>query len=320
MNILTKSKSSLTFIVTIAIFAVIGVIFILLNQMTKHNPSQTALLETNYDNTQSDFRNVSYYGQEPVMPETMSIFQLQQQLDPGLAEKIANILNISAIESEQGFWANDRWSLVYDHTENLIMLSSNTPYSTAGQINEDIALESALEWFTKLSLPKNIELNKNKTEFFEGEYELKPSSPQRAGLIQLQFGFTLESVPVYSDKNPQSPYVITLDTRYELTKLIIYPQQVIDFQPTSEHPTLTIDQALNNISQQNWASIIEVKNDLSTHDLTQVIKLELTNARVEYRIDSQTQQALPYYRFEGKATLSNQEHVEIELISPAIEL
>ncbi|HOZ03336.1 MAG TPA: hypothetical protein PKX78_02470, partial [Candidatus Woesebacteria bacterium] len=122
------------------------------------------------------------------------------------------------------------------------------------------------------------------------------------------------------DQNTRSPYVIMLDTQYQISKFIVYPQQVIDFQPTSEHPTLTIDQTIRNISQQNWASIIGVKNDLSTHDLTQVIKLDLTNARVEYRIDSQTQQALPYYRFEGKATLADQKVVEVDVISPAIKI
>lgn len=317
-----KQTTKLTkiLILMIVVIGTIGVLLSILSSKINRKMDNLGLIEKNFDQSQSDFGKVSYYGGEIKLPENLPQVKILQNLSPNPAEELAKKLNISPVEGEQDFWISEEWNMVYDENDRLILLSSIGPSNTSMTLDKATSILKAKQWLEKLDLGSNMEVNQNSIAFFVGEYQLKPSSESAAGFVQMQFGPTINDFPLYIGQNQQQPILMMLDSAYNLLKVVIYPQQIVEIAPTTELPTLTIDQAVENISQKNMASIIGYDGIPSEYDLTQVKRLDLTSGSVEYRLQGDGQIALPYYRFEGKATLADQKVVEVDVISPAIKI
>lgn len=317
-----KSNTNITkkLIIIIIVIGMVGVLLNILNSRINRNMDNLGLIKNNFDQSQSNFGKVSYSGKEIILPENLTQVKIQQYLSPNPTEELAKKLNISPVEGEQDFWTSETWNMVYDKNDHLILLSSIGPSNTSLTLDKATSILKAKQWLEKLDLDSNMEVNPNSIEYFVGEYQLKPSSESAASFVQMQFGPKVNDFPLYIGQNQQLPILIMLDSAYNLLKVVIYPQQIVEIAPTTELPTLTIDQVVENISQNNMASIIGYDGIPSEYDLTQVKRLDLTSGSVEYRLQGDGQIALPYYRFEGKATLADQKVVEVDVISPAIKI
>lgn len=263
---------------------------------------------------------IRYLGRELDFPENLDLVKVEQQVVIDLASRLAQSLSLEPLVGEENFWVSNQWNLVYDDKEQLLLLTNNLATKQTAKINQPEAIAQAQNWLEKLGLMNDLVANTESIEYLEGEYQLRKSSVGLADYIQIQFNYQISSYPLFVGTNSRSPYIVMLDSGGNLIKLIIYPQQVIKTQVESSKPTISIDGAVGNIKNKNLGLIIDDGGGLTDQKITNYEEIIFNRVKIEYRLETDGQTAIPYYRFSGVATDSNQKSTNLELITPAIDI
>lgn len=318
-----KLNTGKTFLLGLGIIAVISLILKVMTPTTNQKwqqENQTSLTQQNLDASQSTFEQVEFQGQVVNLPQTLPVVSLERNTDFSAVNKIITTLNLQAQEGEENIWSNQDWFLVFDPQSNSLILSSNKKPNVKQTIDQAAAIQAAADWLTQLGMPKNLVANEKSVEYFEGEYELETTTADLASFVQIPFTHTINSYPFFIGQDSNEPYLLILDSDYQLQKLAIHQLEIVTTKNLQETKTLTIDQAIENIKQKQVASVISVNNTPFNYSLDEIEKAVFSEAVVEYRLEQDNQTVLPYYRLMGKFVLKNQQTIYATAITPAIEI
>lgn len=305
----------------LAIFGGIGLIsFVLEIIMPSPTPITTSTLVNDSSNAMHGVKTMRYLGREVNFPDNLEVIKVDQQLTVDISSKLAQNLGLEPLTGEENFWVSNQWNLVYDDKEQLLLLTNNLASKQTGKINQNEALDQAKNWLEKLGLLNNMVANVDSIEYLGGEYQLKKTSASLADYIQIQFNYQINSYPLYIGTNYRSPYIMMLDSGGNLIKLIVYPQQVIKTQVEMSKPTISINDAINNIKNKDLGLIIDDNGGMTDQKITNYEAIIFNRAQIEYRLETDGLTALPYYHFFGSVSDSNQKSENLEMITPAIEV
>jgi len=280
----------------------------------------TSLVQQNLDFTHSTFKNINFTGKEPNIPKELPTIGVEKNLSFKAWEKIVAALKLEKSPDDENLWSNQDWSLTIDQQNNLLLLTSLKPISINKNIDKSQAINAAYSWLKKLDLPQNMVVDEQKIEYFTGQYELRPSQPGLAGLIQIPFGYTTESLPLFIGQDLNAPFVLTLDSEYNLTKLVAHPIEILGQKTNSKLPTLSVQEAIKNIEQKGVGSIINLTNPPAEYSLVNIEQAKLTKVQLEYRLENDGLTAIPYYNFGGTITTNTGETIEAVIITPAVKI
>lgn len=136
--------------------------------------------------------------------------------------------------------------------------------------------------------------------------------------IQVPFAFTIDDIPAVVSQDTVYAATITLDASYKLQKGEFRPY-TLKFSKTQNYSTISASEAINRINKNQAAIIYYFYDGPNGADFSDVASGVLTKGVVEYRVDTTTNTASPYYKFSGTVTNSGGYDILTDIITPAIK-
>jgi len=315
LHLLLKHKWS---VVGGAIFLVFSLSFLLKRLTPPPTPTvKTDLIQKNFNGSETDFNKVDFVGQKIDLADELTIAQVEIKPLSGVLAKLTKQFNLKKSEKVDNLWQGPKYSLTFDPYLSMYTLVRNETPSTVGGIDQLASLTVAKKIIDDLGF-NDLNINHKNVTYLEGAGDLHPTdNAQNAKYILVPFSYQVDGFPVWFGQDNYDPVSVMIDNQLSLQKLTFKPNQ-LSFHSTGTLPTLSIDQAVNNINH-DIASVIFVKNKVDLEiDLTKLTKVTLNKVAVEYRIDEK-KVAIPYYRFSGLAVNDKGQKFEVEIITPAVK-
>lgn len=281
----------------------------------------------NVNQTKTNYSNLTFTGDAPRIPEKMWVARVErfdQPDDQSLVTALVKKYELQPSPHVAGIWNGPSYSLEFDQSKNEYRLSKNLTAATGkaktispASVNRLVstAARAVKEIFPETSyvpFPQQVEYL-----IADGLYE--PSPIETATHIRVPFGLSYFEVPVLLNFSRSFPMTVALDAEGEITTLVAQPFSA-DFQPESQHFSLSVQEAIQQIQQGNASIIDSYSEQTITPDLKQIVRGEFSAAALEYRIDTKTNLLVPYYHFTGTLVNFDNDIFSAEVITPAVRL
>lgn len=318
------------FVLTLGVLFMLAIVGVALRYLIPTNPTTPppALTQQgNPDNTNTEFLNLTFSGSAPAAPEKMWVAKVLSFGKTNSQELLNSLIN--AYDLQQSPYVDTMWigkthSLEYDLENNEYRLSTRlsldnpAPHliepSTVSQLVSRANTE-AKKIFPTIKLVSFP----NKAQLLKGGLEFGPASQDDALYIGVPFGLSFYDTPVLLEYELDFPMVVYIDARGEVFRIVARPFSA-EFEAKSQHFSLSVQEALQEIQRGN-ASIIESYSERTfTPKLDKVVRGEFTNATLEYRIDPNNNLLVPYYHFVGTLVNYDNDLFTADVITPAVRL
>lgn len=292
-------------------------------------PQQAALPEPdllvqNADGTRSTFTNISFVGTPPEVPEALPVVEAQP--DPALTQNAINqvAFNLGLAEHPDAphILQSPDWLLTVSRLNNQATLTTMLAVPQGGSLNEGTALEAATIFVNTYLPDSGLQLVRDQVRYLSASDEIvEVQNIAQASIIEVPFTYLIEGIPVFYYYDSLFPITLFMDSNNEVNRanMSSYLGQIFPTQETI--PTIPLDQALAQLNSNSTGSILTVTNNTTQNlDLRTILGGTMTEAQLEYRVDSQSQLAYPVYRLSG--TLIDVQNIEFdaEIIVPAVNL
>lgn len=302
----------------------------------------TITLTTNLNGTSSSFNNIVYSGEIPNFPNQLPIGVVGAGQVVATNTFITNLIttfNLTEIDNTNGIWSGRDYTLMLDKMDERYSLLRNSIDLTnaaegintttnsveaaliATYFNEDEVLANGNEIISSVFPNLSLQMiSDDISYFYSNNSEPTPTNIENANQAALAFSYTINDIPVYFGNKFELPFSITIDTQYKLKKASFYPF-FINFTLTENQQLLLPNEAVANINEKNLAAIISAYQDGPERvNWNQIESGQLNSVRLEYRYDKESGYILPFYRFTGILTTSNQRELTAEIITPAVQV
>lgn len=302
---------------------------IILQLITPSTPApvivQSTASKKNIDGTFSSFSGLSYTGQLPTSsPKTLSLVSLR------LSDELPNQIKAFLI-AEHKLTQNPELPDVWMGEEYLFSRNNNNaeyifnkrkrsePIENAPAIDIVTAQTAAENFIAQKLKISDLKLLENQTVYYkvEGSHFEDTSSPL-ADIIEFNYSWTIQSIPVYLPNRFQSSVVLSLDKNSEIVK-VSFPITLPTFEPTTINaPVISIPAAMQQLNSGNGSVLNADLVNATSFDVAEVVSGNLNRVSLEYRVDPDLNLAVPYYRFEGLIKNKQGATYQAQLITPAV--
>lgn len=282
----------------------------------------TKISATNFDQSNSNFSNLKYEGENIHIPDSLGIYEVSSQNHK--EELIARFIEEFGLQPTKSpnVWVGKNWALTINNSSGRYHLSNqlfnnNLDKNITYQNGVEVAQKFLEKYFNELNFSPIPE----ETEYFEGQHgDPAKTTSRKAKIIKLAFGYTIESFPVFYQSNSENFIEVYINSDKDILKVSFSPN-TSSFNKIGATKTLTPTHSIQVANQTNRASIINTGYDSPIIiDFKNILEGSLRRVMVEYRIDTESKLAYPFYRFEGVLTDNNNQVFDAEIIAPAIEL
>lgn len=288
----------------------------------------TPFMSTNFDQTTSNMRNISFTGAAPEIPNTLPIARLQ--LDITAAEKIAQKLTeqhqLQSIAQSKNIWRSSDASLFRDEAkaeytfsrDKLLQQATRQLDENHTPFNEPQLVALAQKTLDELLGPSAYQpLYSGITYLHIDSVHLDKTSKDEADFVEIPFTLKVSQYPVFVGHNERPPFVLTFDGSGTLVKMT-FQAQIMTTSILRQSPTISSQQAVSNITNGQGSVISAYQQIAKPLDLKLIYSGTLTSAKIEYRADVESGVIFPVYRFSG-TLLNNQGHeMTADIITPAV--
>lgn len=295
------------------------------NSTTTTTPPLTQ--QGNPDGSQTEFMGITFSGTAPTVPEKMwlaDVMNYNQSNNQELLDSLITAYELQPSPYVQTVWVGPEYSLEYDPNSSELRLGKKllNPTSPPSKITPSTLpqLVAKANTAAKTIFPSVPFVSfPDKTQLLVGGAEFSPATTDDATHIQVPFGPSFYQIPVVLQYDRALPMMMYLDAKGIVTKIVARPFTA-EFKASTQHPTLSIQEALQEIERGN-ASIIDSYSETTvTPKLDKVVRGEFTNATLEYRIDPDTNSLIPYYHFVGTLVNYDNDIFAANVITPAVRL
>lgn len=309
-------------------YTIIGVVVTLmisavLNVLTPEDTvDSTPLITTNYDQTTSNFSNLTYDGPGVDIPINFNIAQVKiSDYKEKLKTDLISQFNLKQIE-DYDVWTSDSWALTIEGV-NRFSISNNqkTIPSLKGTISLAQATTIAQKFLDKYLPQYQVASLSNQAEYFEGQYgDPAKTIAGKAQAIKVVFGYAIDDYPVFYENSANNFIEIYVNANEEITKASFSTIDV-SLENTEVRASLSLRIALELANQTNQAAIINTGYESpAILDFTNITSGKFDSVKIEYRVDPTQNLVYPFYRFSGFITNDKNQLISVELITPAIEV
>ncbi len=332
---ITNKKLLIGLLVFALLSTGLSLIFYSLTPNRNAGLSPSEFMSTNFNQTKSEFKKLTYNGPELDLPEKLPIAGIK--LNPTIVSQIAQQMieqyQLVQHPRSENIWVRDNYSLFHDKNRNEYIF--NNQLSIQEQASESAAMAESKRFVGK-TIQTEVAVN-TATQFIQ---TLLPQSPyipvkgqlkflrkdktdldetieKNATIIEIPFAPQVANLPVINNYDEYAPIRVMLNADNEIVKLTIQ-QQIIETNIVKQVATITAQQAVANILAGQGSIIAAYQNSINQLDLATITSGKLTKATSEYRTDIETGSAFPVYRFSGTVITNNGGEVSVEIITPAV--
>ena len=307
----------------LALVGVVLIISAILKAITPSQPTikQSLLSTQNLNETSSDFSNIVLAEDiaDIHIPETITLYEAMPNklgFDNIISDLIATY---SLTQKTDGLWLNDSYYLSIKPPGDKFKFSSVIAPESTAVLDKNAAVAICDDFIQKNLSDHNLRKYSEKISFYEGVGELFESSEERAVWIKIPYSLFVDNYPVYLSNAKAIPATCLVSSDQKVHKFEL--QNILfTLKPSITTATITIEEALTNINQKNLAAIIDFNmTEFSPLNIAEIKSGKLTEVSFEYRLDPDLQLIAPYYRFKGILINHQNQNIEVELITPAIE-
>jgi hypothetical protein len=279
----------------------------------------------------SYFSNIIYSG--PLINTPPTLPHAKVSTNPSLTEPIVfdtlvNTYQLSPTTPGK-IWQNINSN--ENESVTLIKFPGNGCYELiiAGTPHPDLAIWDTSTIFANATnfLTRHLQLTNlyplsDQLVYWYGEYETEVATATDSNIVIVPFVHQIVDLPVYYKTLAGWPFTVYLNNQHQPFRLDYCPQFIALEPSTTTYPTISLEQAVSNINANSTVTSIISANqkDYETFDNTRYTSGTLTSVSLEYRIDETAALAYPFYRFSGTLYDSAQVPVDVELITPAINV
>jgi hypothetical protein len=299
--------------------------------LPKEVPIQTSDFQTtNKDGSQSIFLEVTSIIDESNknVPDSFSIatYENKDVNFDAIKNSLITTLNLSVHPSVETIWSNDDWYLNYQpETNKYILLSlENNDHLTEVNLPTGFNIDD-LTTFVENEKSKflpnlNIGVQVDEIEYWLDDHEfVEQTTIEKATFANVPLTYTIGGYPIFYKKEAIFPFYLTVFSDLSFGKLTYYP-----FETTpniiGEKNSLSIDQAIENIRTNKFASIISNVQERGTElKIDTILSVNFETYSIEYRVDEEQGLIYPFYRFSGNAETTN-DNLWVEVLTPAVDI
>ncbi len=257
---------------------------------------------------------------QPEMPATLSVYQVTNT--PISLSALATKLGLQTTDNGVHWYSQTGQSLSQDPYSNRIGYSGlgTDEGSTLGApINKETAVTTATTFvkdtlqFTTLSAdPSRITLRQS--DFEDNSYD-----PAKADIAQIPFSYQVGGHAVFSDDDLFDQLIVKVNSQNKILGFTMSPNLVSAVTSEVKVKTISIEQLKTQIMANN-VGVLQISSENPDGFTLQNLKsLDISSIAIEYRLNSQKAQVLPYYRIAGSALNLQGIESKLEIITPAIQ-
>jgi hypothetical protein len=267
--------------------------------------------------------SITFQGQKPDTPNHLPIYFGESLNLIDFAHILAPQLNLSPRSDTKDVWVSpdENISLTVQKSTTTLLYSVYNPSILPGGLNQNRAFQTAQEFLSGLGL-NSLDIVEQGTVYLPSgsEYTLDPRAsvtPQAATYALFPLRQLLGDYPLYIDGQASYSQTVLVNSNYQVDRFVFTPP--VQLSPTNEQvDIIPVDQIILSLQQESPVVTMITGSQLSIIKLTDLNRVDLNQAILIYRYNSQTKQALPYYDFAGSATMKDSlSPVIIQLTAPA---
>lgn len=288
----------------------------------KKEVAQTPLTTTNYDQTTSNFSNLTYTGPRIDVPLSLNTAQVKiADYKEKLKTNLIARFNLKQIQ-DYDVWTSENWALTIEDGDRFIISNNQKTIPVlSGTISLIQATSVAQKFLDEYLSQYQVTPLSNQAEYFEGQYgDPAKTTASKAQAIKVVFGYAIDEYPVFYENSANNFIEIYVDSNETITKAS-FSTIDISLENTDTKPGLSPQMALEIANQTNQAAIINTGYESpAILDFSNITSGEFDVVEIEYRVDPTQNLAYPFYRFSGFVTDGENQSFSAELITPAIEV
>lgn len=279
------------------------------------------------NNPNTSFNGLVFTGNAPITPQQMWVANVTEFANENDQELLASLIAYFRLEASPhvpNVWNGPEYSLTFDPNTNTYQV---TRLLTGAQANGEPltqpmipGLITGAERIVTQMLPNStFESLPSKVQLLIADGVFEPAVLGEATHLSVPFSLSFYQLPVFLGLKSQFPLTTFVDSTGTLIRLDATPFSA-EFEAQSQHPSLSIQEALLQVEQGNARIISSYSESTVQPILDTVVRGTLETATLEYRLDPATNLLIPYYRFEGTLANGDNDIFTAELITPAVRL
>ncbi len=318
-----KKTSSWVVILFFVVVILLGFNYLASFFTDKGVPKQE-LVSTNYNSTISVFHNVTYTGILPQLPSSLPTASVTKVSgDTAQFEaKLFSVYDFKPVPQAPNVWQNNDYSLVkIPDPLTYVMSRETSPIKAQKGIILSDAIATARTTVATLLPNEKIEPMSSAVQFYTVWEDGHPdvASQSEANAVEIPFGYQYGPYPVLYNTNYSYPVSIIVTNDGKIGKITAQPF-ILEFTPQKNFATLSLAEALKAIEVGDGSIVYQNYVGSGTPSLENILSAAFSSVTVEYRVDDTTTLLVPYYRFKGILTNSENVDFDAEVITPAIPI
>lgn len=320
-----KIKKQNNLLIYLGIFVAVSLIVAAIFRVL--TPQEEQVLESdfvieNYDNTETTFKKVAFMGDPIEVPKSFAIFRpvtTENQAD-NLAKKIINKYSLVQQTNRDNYWISEDYNLINRAAENEYVFYNLTETSISSQsasIDLDKAIKNCDNFLKSYDIDLDMEAQINDVVYLGEGLEPQETTIEKAVEAQIPFTQKIDKYLVFYLNEKDFPFQCAVNRNEEIRDFV-FKDLLYKFEEVKELNSISIDKAVNNISNGK-ASIISAKSQIAEIlDLTYIQRAELNSVSIDYRFDNKLQILYPFYHFQADITNIDGLNIKAEIITPAV--
>ncbi len=266
------------------------------------------------------FSRVSFSGTTPDLPTALPLLTVSFSPNQSLLPFLDQYCQINS--SDQAFYFGDRCDYYLFDDNQYLEVSTKAVATTELTVNLPKTLSQA-ELFLQQLFPGlgQVTLNQDQTRFLTGQFELAPTTLDKATVANLVFNYTYQQIPIMAASAIFPDFSFFYNSDLQLLKMTLITNYLHYSPELATHSLLSIDQALTQIDN-NQAYLLNIGDSnfeqSSPLDIAAMSNISLDKVSLQYRFDQSTLIAIPSYLFSGTGTDGNGNQLDVEIITPAV--
>lgn len=320
---LEKKKTARWFELILLISAVLLGVGYTLRWLTPTTITLQPTLNRNYQGSTTSFDTITYVGALPNFPAELAVATAENFVPLTIEDRTIKNTLIEKYELQRhpeipNLWLSPEYALQEIEQTGSYELSSQIPL-VQGEVVDSVAAFQAAERFVRELFPEsNLQRIENRVVYREADVHGDIVGATDAGLVEIPFGYTLDSYPLYLEKSVEYPLTILINADNQVQKANFHPfflTPIID----GKIKTLTVTQALENVAQDKATIISSHYDGFEDESLEQITSGSMSSVTIEYRVSADTKRIVPYYRFSGQLVNNQGQQFYGEIITPAVQ-
>ncbi|HYD34877.1 MAG TPA: hypothetical protein VD999_02320 [Vitreimonas sp.] len=303
-------------------FALVGIVIALTLRLLTPPISEVPTTEfttANADGSTTNFAGFRYVGEPFTQPATLPLLSATPFATAEIESEIVNDFQLQPHPSSKGLWVGDRYSLSKDvNTGELSLTQDVVATDSAGIITKTEALDISQGFVDEYLSALELKALENQITYYAAAVESEEVDSSQAQMARVPFSYVFEDIPVFFNYQANPPVVIIVNARQQVQSATFTPSYSLT-RANQNVELISVNEALENLTNRNQGSIIAAYDDTALPlDIRDVADGEMTSVSLEYRTDSKSNLAYPFYHFTGTAKNTTQDSFTIEVLTPAV--